>query len=122
MNERLNVRRMRVPEKNERNRFNFDMEWDITDGDWDKIQHVLLGARQSEAWEPFIETAANVKILKNEQAPAITPEEWQDIVATKETFFSRRNQDWQGKLRYAVAMKILKPDADVLTASEKKDL
>jgi len=63
MNERMNVRRMQVPDKDSREKLAFDARREVTPDDWRGMQRELKEMRNSGDWPGFASLSAHMKIL-----------------------------------------------------------
>jgi hypothetical protein len=74
MNERLNIRRMLEPEKQE---IFFDPDTEITKEDLSKIQQMLDTMREKHDWRQFVYSAKDFRILRPGEKIAFSDEEWE---------------------------------------------
>jgi hypothetical protein len=79
MTERLNVRRMQVPERSESRIIPFDPEKEVTEEDWGIIEGFRSGYLERGEWREFLNVASSIKILDPDKCPPLSDKTLQAI-------------------------------------------
>jgi formylmethanofuran dehydrogenase subunit D len=86
MNERLNIRRMQVPEKSEQKFFNAEC---FTDLDWETMLYVLEDWYRQGKLHDYVMLARNLRIIDPSKMPQLTDQRWDNV----KHFLSRSRTD-----------------------------
>jgi hypothetical protein len=106
MNERLNIRRMQMPEQDKESA-TFDVDKDITEQDWNHMVQKLTQARRRDGERSFPYLFAEMKIIRPTDTRHLQPRdvEWLETQAKQNI-----GKNWERYLQCAYALKLLNPN------------
>ena len=79
MNERMNIRRMQVPDREEAKDIPFDPKKEVTTEDWGIIEGFQSGYMERRDWKNFLNFTPWIKVLDPQRCPPISEETFDAI-------------------------------------------
>jgi hypothetical protein len=106
MNERMNIRRMQVPESEERT-FRFDPDRELTTTDWDNIRELVIRNHDTGAWDEFAKNYEALCVMGHQNDYEIFEPDWEGIENRR--YSLERLGNTAGAIRLASLMKGIDP-------------
>jgi hypothetical protein len=123
MNERMNIRRMQVPEQKKEQVRPFDPLKEITQGEWQKMRDELAIMREERDSQEYAQLGANMKILNPEEGFTIGRSTWAWEPLWNDLAHSKEEEMWEGFVQTAALMKIIDPSFSFpLSEKDKEDI